>query len=583
MDQTVVEGDAQAEASETSERARDAGRSSRMRVVTAAVRPSRSRLRAWGAVGGGAALIALHAAYYGRWLIDDAAVTFAYARDLTAGHGFTLQPGAPDVEAYSNPFWMLLLALGRLLGLFDHGSLLGLPDYVLFPKALATLCILGTLAGVYTVAKAVSRRPALCTFAVGATLALIPSFVIWCYSGLENSLYALLVTWIAATMVRRRDALHAPGVAVLIGALVAGAALTRPDGVIYVLAYPLVLLIRRDRGLRHTVRSVLFSLCGFAVLYGAYMAVRLAEFGKLVPNTAVAKAQAVPLPTNLSRVDDLVRYAGPTAVAFLLVCAVLALLAGPEFRRLIGPVLAVLGLAVTAYCVLNADWMPQLRFATPVWVLGTLTGWLCVERAFRDRAFIGRAWIAALGAAVLGISAPNFLHDAQRFHASPTTPMCWVADRYGEVINSYGAALHLPAGSTLLLPDVGGTALTSNYRILDLAGLANTKIATYQNTKDLSGLRDYVFDVLKPTIIAYHGPWREGMQSDPRLTRDYYLIYTQAGSNIDGDWVRKSAVSDPALLAPAEAIARTEANHAVKQYDTGDTRSCGAQLTVGEH
>lgn len=93
------------------------------------------------AVGVPTFLVGLHALLYGRWIVDDAAITFAYTRSLTTGAGPVLQPGAEVVEGYSNPLWLALLALGRFAGLFDRGAWFGVPDYVAFPKVLALVLI----------------------------------------------------------------------------------------------------------------------------------------------------------------------------------------------------------------------------------------------------------------------------------------------------------------------------------------------------------------------------------------------------------------------------------------------------------
>jgi hypothetical protein len=115
---------------------------------------------------GGTALIGWHAAKYGNWIVDDAAITFSYARSLTDGAGPVLQPGQPPVEGYSNPAWLVLLAAGRLLGLFDRGTIFGIPDYVLYPKALSLLACVGILLLTYRAAARISRRPWLVTLAL---------------------------------------------------------------------------------------------------------------------------------------------------------------------------------------------------------------------------------------------------------------------------------------------------------------------------------------------------------------------------------------------------------------------------------
>jgi hypothetical protein len=198
--------------------------------------PQRRPRRVWAipAVLVPTGLFGLHALAYGRWEVDDAGITFAYARSVATGAGPVLQPGLPPVEGYSNPAWLALLALGRWSGLFDHGAWFGVPDYVAYPKVLALIFAAGVFAAFYATASAVSRRPALVTFLAGCATAAIPSFVIWCVSGLENSLLAVTVVTIGAVLVRAnaRGALATVPPAVVCGLLASLAALTRPEGLI---------------------------------------------------------------------------------------------------------------------------------------------------------------------------------------------------------------------------------------------------------------------------------------------------------------------------------------------------------------
>src|SRR4051812_32359967 len=45
----------------------------------------------------------------GDWIIDDAGISFAYARNVAYLDGFVSQPGRPPVEGYSNFTWVMLL------------------------------------------------------------------------------------------------------------------------------------------------------------------------------------------------------------------------------------------------------------------------------------------------------------------------------------------------------------------------------------------------------------------------------------------------------------------------------------------
>src|SRR5258707_10517841 len=109
------------------------------------------------AAGVPAIVVALHSAFYGHWIVDDAGLTFAYARSLSSGDGLVLQPGAAPVEGFSSPAWMALLVVGRWLGLFDHGAWVGTSDIVVFPKLAALVCSFGTFLAIYAVSAKVSR------------------------------------------------------------------------------------------------------------------------------------------------------------------------------------------------------------------------------------------------------------------------------------------------------------------------------------------------------------------------------------------------------------------------------------------
>ncbi len=537
---------------------------------------------------GGTAAIGWHATLYGNWLIDDAAITFAYARNVAEGYGAVLQPGAEPVEGFSNPTWLVLLVLGRMAGLFDRGTIAGVPDYVLFPKGLALVCCVGVLVLCHLVFRRVLHRAWVATAVAGAFLASVPSFVIWCFSGLENSLYALLVAGLAFVLVRAAldGRLLTGKVAVAAGVLAALAGLTRPDGMIYVAAYPIVAaLLVRGRWAEVGRRAATSALV-FAVPVGACLVWRLAVFGQWLPNTSVAKKQDLPTLVDVVASGELVAYAGAPAVL-----AVVAALGALWSRRpWWWPALAVLstlaGLAVTAYSVLERDWMEQHRFATPLWVvaasLGTLVG---AEALRRCRAPRLRVAVSAALALVLGGSLASHVEKALEFRDNVDVPACYVADRLGRGFNAYADTLGIEDGS-VLLPDLGGSAMTSRLRLVDMAGLAEPRIAAYIRDRDMAGLRDYVFEEVKPTFIHSRGPWSagNGIPSDPRLARDYHALYLYAGDDPpNGDWVRKDVVSSPQVLERAREYARTELARVDRASGGWDTRHCGETLHVGQN
>jgi hypothetical protein len=504
-------------------------------------------------------LTGLHAAWYGQWIVDDAGLTFAFARSLVTGAGPVVQAGAEPVEGYSSPTWLAVLVIGRWLRLFDHGTWFGIPDLVLFPKLVSLLCCFGVFAAMYSVAVKLSRHPIILTIAAGGTTALIPSFVIWTTSGLENGLFALVVVALAAVLARAAadDRLLATRTAAGAGALAALAALTRPDGIIYVLAFPLAAIITAQRDtVGRTVTATLRSLAVFAVPVTIYLGWRLATFGDYLANTARAKEQAIPSMNDLTRPALLVTYLGWLA-AVLGVAVVAVVLSRPSpIRAPVAVLLVPLSLAIASYGALRADWMAQYRFATPVWPLATLIVAVSVAHLIRDLPVRGRVIAAMLAALAAAISLNGFWLWAKEFRVGPTVGVCHIALNTGYLFNGYADILRVRDG-TLLAIDGGGTSLTTRLRFVDLSGLADARIARFWQTGDIPGLHDHVFNDVRPTFLKVYAPWaqgRLGLADDPRLSRDYELLWSgQAGG---GEWVRRDAVPSEDALAAAHQWGR---------------------------
>ena len=55
-------------------------------------------------------------------LFDDAMVSMRYARNLAEGYGLVWNPGGERVEGYTNPLWVLYMALLHLLPVADSKS-----------------------------------------------------------------------------------------------------------------------------------------------------------------------------------------------------------------------------------------------------------------------------------------------------------------------------------------------------------------------------------------------------------------------------------------------------------------------------
>jgi hypothetical protein len=518
-------------------------------------------------------LTGLHATYYGQWIVDDAGLTFAYARSLATGAGPVLQPGVEPVEGYSNPAWVAVHVVGRWLGLFDGGTWFGTSDIVLFPKLAALMCCLGIFAAMFAIATTVTRRPVLVTIVAGAATSAVPSFVMWTTSGLENALFAFAVVAIAAVLSRGavNGRLLTFNTALGAGGLAALAALTRPDGVVYAAVFPIaVALTVQRRTLRRALRVSLAEVAAFALPVGTYLVWRIVTFGDYLPNTARAKEQGLPSLHDLSRPGELAGYAGWLVVC-LGVAAVAGVLARPSpTRTVVTVVLVPLGIAIVSYILLRPDWMAQYRFATPVWPLAAIAIAVSIAHIAPTLTTRGRIIGATLAAIAAMSSLNTFWLSDKAFRAEPTVGVCNVAQNTGYNFNGYADILGVRDG-TLLAVDGGGTSLTSRMRFIDLSGLADRRIARFWETDDMSGLRDHIFENLRPTFVKLFHGWAErdrlGLTADARLDRDYVLMFS--GQPGGGEWVRRDAVPNDGSLAAARRWGRDTWDLVTDRYRAG--------------
>jgi hypothetical protein len=201
---------------------------------------------------------------------DDAYISYRYARNWLAGHGLVFNPGE-YVEGFSNPLWTLLVAGGLGLGAsaVQAGHALGLASSAL------------TLIASYAWARAgLSRATAgFAGIAVWVVLA-SPAFARWSISGMETPLFAATATGALAAAAWGRLGL-ATALALL-------ASLTRPEGPLVAVA---VLGLawwapasRRRAGL---------AIAAYAAAMALGVALRLAYYGDVVPNTFHAKVGSV--------------------------------------------------------------------------------------------------------------------------------------------------------------------------------------------------------------------------------------------------------------------------------------------------
>jgi len=428
-----------------------------------------------------------------------------------------------------------------------------------------------------------------------APLVILPWLPFWSVQGMETPAVMLLLTcgWVRATHERElltRGVRPWPLAALALGLAPA----FRPDAAVLVGVAAAWWLLGSQRRSRHTVFSAGILLAAAATL----VALKLAWFGEVLPNTFHVKVGGWPFPNGQQYVLSFIQIPW-TPASFALTGAMLWCL----FRS-VGRLPASLALAMLGVCfVTNGDFFASFRFLVPV--LPAFGACLAVVAQQLFEAFArprhARAWLAAAGlvafAPTLGVAEVHGLGQVDRFPWSsarvseklaPLHKPHWFDEKHVyEETWAFPAAwtlVHTNPYEVVAFTDIGLFSWVNPNRVVDLLGLTDRIMAG--RTKDgLAGQqrvreayldaevhfalvdRDSASWTRWADFFEAHG-WRQvdGCQSvrvmaSPRVDRDA----TRVWSNELGERV-------------ARAMERTEHHHALHAAVVREMLAGGADV-----
>jgi hypothetical protein len=251
-------------------------------------------------------------------LFDDAMVSMRYARNLADGYGLVWNPAGERVEGYTNPAWVLYMALVHLIPVSSSKT-------SLFIQVTAAVLLAFNLYWVRRVALAVSSgSQAVAMGAVVLTASYLP-LNNWSLQGMEVSVLVLLTSACAWLGIRCLETgTFPPRLYLLLGL----GTLVRPDMAVTFMAFLSYLAAAAPA---HRRKHLWFGLLMLAVLGGAQTLLRLWYYGDVLPNTYYLKMTGVPLMLRISRgLAALLRFVWRANV--LLVMLAFAVAARPDKR-----------------------------------------------------------------------------------------------------------------------------------------------------------------------------------------------------------------------------------------------------------
>ena len=221
-------------------------------------------------------------AFYYPFISDDSLISLRYSQRLLQGLGLTWNSNEIPVEGYSNLLWVLLTAA---LGVVFN-------DLVLAVRVLGILCMSSVIMAVmYAYQPRTSQQAFWPVFVTLAFFVLSGPAAIWAVGGLEQALVAALLAWTLALLSRllaQPQQQQTSAKLYAVGCLLAGLALTRPDGPIFSVTVAGAWLL--TYGLSKTSFVQMFKMIGIpALAYLLQLAFRLNYYGEWVPNTALVK------------------------------------------------------------------------------------------------------------------------------------------------------------------------------------------------------------------------------------------------------------------------------------------------------
>lgn len=388
-------------------------------------------------------LFPLFDAIRGNYIVDDAFISFRYARNLVQGAGLVFNH-AERIEGYTNFLWTLIITPAFWLSI----------DPLLFSRIVSATAGFATLIFLVRSGRSDLNKPAHLICIAPLLLAAHASFSVWLLAGMETHLFTFFVTAGVLSFINRND--EGNGTWSVFFVL---ASLTRPEGLLFLF----IAWIKRKR---IPAKGSLSVFLPFLLLYLPYLIWKITYYGTVLPNTFHAKVGSE-IGQLWRGLQYMISFLGSSGW-FLFLLPLFLLVSEKGRQRLKGTLLFVVPYC-TYVILVGGDAMVKFRFLLPVLPILYL---LISEAIIFLSSFSRTRLTSGLIAAGLTAGAVFFTVDFDRSLVSRRKQMVMDWIETGRWIG-----VNYPDDTVIALGSVGAIPYYSNLYTIDIFGLTEPHIA----------------------------------------------------------------------------------------------------------
>ena len=457
-------------------------------------------------------ILLLFQLFFWNFIIDDAFITFRYAKNLYSHQQMVFNLGEIPVEGYSNFLWVLLMSVSFPLNI----------DPIVFSKLAGMIFCHLSVFILYKLAFLLNKSEKFSNLVI-VFYVLTPNIALWSVGGLETSLFSFLLLisvyfFIIDISKRKNNPIKiSPLFFVLLS-------LTRHEGLIVfglTCAFFTYLLFKnKEISKIQKLYQLLYFAGFFVIFYAPYFFWRVFYYNNILPHTFSAKQGIFNLDLFLGRFIFYIPLILILTPVFLLIGGNFLKNSKFLFKNEKKLYLVLLILILSIILLLITSWMPGFRFAVPIIPLI----YLLLPKSLNFLTILGRnyrknvdLWKEIKIFTILAICVFNILQVIS-FYPFVNTYGTGLRDcniTLGKWINE-----NTSNNASLAVWDVGVIPFYSNIRTIDIYPYSLQDLHVYNNPADA----DYILEQ-NITLLILNDDYFNYIKVDSRFLSNYHLIF----------------------------------------------------------